>query len=204
MSKHLSASSSGVAHHSPGRTLLKVPKKFRSTEKLKHVKKSLEKLPGVSNVEVNLQTGSILLHHDHGAQIFELVGGALKDAAADLLTALIEEETGVAEVGIAVAGISTVGGYLKGLFKESGNGNGAGKLPEVHLSDAKNLLPLAFIGTGIYQALVAESLLAGVSPLVFLYWGFDSYWKLNMEFRNQIAVKPRLTGKNPDSPELTL
>ncbi|MBX9689083.1 MAG: heavy-metal-associated domain-containing protein, partial [Candidatus Obscuribacterales bacterium] len=100
MSKKFSRESKSVAHHSPGRTRLKVPKAHR--RKLHEIKSAIASHPGVTSVEVNHSTGSVLVHHDHETPIFEVLHKTIETVGTDLLTTLIEGEAAPVVGGIGV------------------------------------------------------------------------------------------------------
>lgn len=51
-------------HHVPGRLRVRVPAIKRSGETSERLKRALQAVPGISGVEPNLMTGSIVVHYD--------------------------------------------------------------------------------------------------------------------------------------------
>jgi hypothetical protein len=183
MSKKLTRTSRSVAHHSPGRTRLKVPRAQRHN--LRQIKENLSGSPGINSVEINQKTGSILVHHDHDTPIFDILHEAVETVGADLLTTLIEGETAelLAPAGILAAGVGLVVGFGKSLFSiagsESASANHKPVIP-VAGADLKLLVPAAFLAAAIYKAYQTRSFWQGLTPMALTYWAFDTYWKFNV------------------------
>lgn len=189
MSKRLTRESKSVAHHSPGRTRLKVPKSQR--KHLHKIKDALVANPGVKNVEINHQTGSVLVHHEHETPIFEVMHKAVESVEADLLTALIEgEAVELAGVfSIAAAGVGLLGSIGKGLLDSAGQG---GKLPTLisgQASDLKTVVPAAFLIAACYKAYQSKTFWQGLTPMALAYWAFDTYWRFNVA--NPAVFEPK-------------
>ena len=182
----LSAEHHTVAHTSKHRTRLRVPKNKRSHVKFSKAKQAIEAIPGVRSVEVNDDTGSVLIHHDETPGLFEDVSEALAESAPDLLAALLLPEAEGAEIGL-----SFLASIAKHLFMEPHPGNTHGEGTAVATStqsefhfeagnvNYRKVVPMAFIGIGLWQMLEQEALLAGIAPIALLYYGFDMYWKFN-------------------------
>ncbi len=182
MSNKLSKAAKAVAHHSPGRTRLKVPKKHR--HKLHELKSEIAKQPGVKNVDINHDTGSIVVQHEHDTAIFDAMHKAVEGLGGELLTALIEGESvemlGVASVVAAGVGIlEAVGKTFFGTREENST-----PLLTGATSDIKTLVPAAFLLASIVKSYQTRSFWQGVAPIVLAYYAFDSYWKLNVSNPN--------------------
>ena len=54
-----------VAHHIPGRMRVKMSSAKGNPKLLEQVRQSVSSMPGVTSVEGNIATGSILVHYDH-------------------------------------------------------------------------------------------------------------------------------------------
>lgn len=181
MTKKLNKSSKSVAHHTEGRTRLKVPKHLRDSEDIHQVKRALRATPGVTDVDVNQTTGSITVRHEHDEDtIFQILHSAMETVGTDMLTAMIEGESVplVGGIGVAAAGVGILEGVLKSLFGPAGTGK------EVPLfsgdsNDIKKILPAALLGAAIYKAYETKTIWSGVSPLVLGLMALDWYWKLN-------------------------
>jgi hypothetical protein len=188
MSKKLSRTSKGIAHHSPGRTRLKIPRNQRH-----HMRKIEEKLTsarGVTSVEVNQKTGSILVHHDNALPIFEVLHKTVETVGGDLLTTLIEGETAelLGPVSLLAAGVGLVAGFGRSLLSAARPQNGVEKtrtaLPG-NLSDLKILVPAGFLLAAAYKAYQTRSFWEGLTPLALTYWAFDTYWRFNVAGHRQ-------------------
>src|SRR5436305_11351591 len=96
--KKLTDDHDAVVHRSKHRTRLRVPKGSRHPKQLHDVKKAIEKIDGVKSVDVNPQTGSVLVHHEDKHDMLADIGAAIEESAPELLTALIMPEA-AAEAG---------------------------------------------------------------------------------------------------------
>jgi len=170
MSRRLHPASAGVAHHLPHRTRLKVPRWYRTAQKMSDVRAALLEVPGVHSVKVNHKTGSVLIHHEEQPQILETVGKTLGEVSGELLEALIEGEEP------EIAAVSLIGHFVHDAFSGF-DGRVAGAT--ANWLDLKTLVPLIFLGAGIWRARTSERWLAEVSPLVLFYYAFDIYWKFH-------------------------
>jgi len=164
---------------------LRVPKGHRKPAKLHEAQTALQRVPGVRSVEINSDTGSVLIHHDDRPFLFDEITAALEESAPDLLTALLIPGEGEIELGL---------GMLSNLFKKiivaepvHGNGgNGVGPAdaeqdPLAQGDNVKRYLPMAFIAVGLWQMIQQEALLSGIAPVALFYYGFDLYWKLHQD-----------------------
>ena len=183
--KKLHEHSRGVVHRTKHRTRLRVPKKYRKQAELHQLKTNIEQIPGVQSVEVNDQTGSVLIHHEETEGLFEQIGEALQESAPELLSLMLLPGGEEAEVGMEV-----LANLFKTVFVEPLNGHSqeASSHADAHASGMgapsvkwKRMVPLAFIAAGTWKLLQEEALLAGVAPLVLFYYGFDTYWKFKQE-----------------------
>jgi copper chaperone CopZ len=183
MSRKLSVSSRGVAHHSAHRTRLRLPKLHRQKHKLNAVKKRLEKVPGVREVEVNERTGSILVHHDEAKEgALESFGSAIEEVALEAFEALLDLE------GETVPGLSIISNTLKerlsGLDTRVASATG-------NWFDLKTLVPLGFVGLALFKTLKDKALWNEVPAFVLLYYAYDSYMKFHGPSVRPISVAER-------------
>lgn len=185
MSKKLTRSAKSVAHHSPGRTRLKVPKGQRAH--MQKMKAAIEKHEGVESVEINQSTGSVIVKHNHEAPIFEVLHKAIETVGGDVLTTLIEgESVAAAEIigplGLAAAAFGVLEGLAGAIFStSSGGAGGLGKLFGNQSPDYKTLVPAGFLLAAAYKAYDTRIFWQGVTPAILCYWAFDTYWKFNMQ-----------------------
>lgn len=164
----------GVAHHLPHRTRLRVPKQHRSARDMNQVADALVKTPGVKSVEVNHKTGSILVHHDEHPGIFAAVEKTLEETSGELLEALVEGGGNPEIVGLAI-----VGHFVRNLFSTADDQvSGATN----NLVDLRTLAPVAFLAAGIlrWRRGSGEDILMTVSPVVLFWYAFDLYWRFNI------------------------
>jgi hypothetical protein len=187
MSKKLTRSAKSVAHHSPGRTRIKVPKGHRA--QLHKIKDALVKQPGVQSVEVNHDTGSVIVKHEHDSQIFEVFHKAIEAVGGDVLTTLIEGETAaelIGPVGLAAAAFGILEGLGGAIFSSSSEtGGGIGKLMGEQRPDWRTLVPVGLLAAAAYKAYETRMFWQGVTPAVLCYWAFDTYWKFNVQETKQ-------------------
>jgi hypothetical protein len=173
-----------VVHSSKHRTRLRIPKAHRQHARLHEAQNALQRIPGVRAVEINSETGSVLIHHDESEQLFDEISSALEESAPEILMALLIPGEGEAELGL---------GVLSNLFKKivaapehANGGNGVSAAaghqnPLVVNDNVRRYMPLAFIGIGIWQMIREEALLSGIAPVALFYYGFDLYWKLQQD-----------------------
>ncbi|HEY9731574.1 MAG TPA: cation transporter [Drouetiella sp.] len=197
-----------VVHRSKHRTRLRVPKgKLRNEHDLLEVKNAIQKIDGVRHVEVNPQTGSVLVHHEDKHDILTDIGAAIEESAPELLMAL------VMPAAAEEAGVELLTRMFRKYFMtpradqipNGGNGgvehevNGGARFElriregyarTVNKKNAKNIVPLAFVVAGAVKLVRDESLWANVPALALFYWGFDMYWKLQQteELQNVESV----------------
>lgn len=180
MKQELQHTHHGVVHQSSRRTRLRVPKPYRAKKTLTPVKNAIQNVPGVTEVEVNSETGSILVHHEDRPGILPAIGAAVEESAPELLAALIVPEGGEAAAP-----------FLSSIFKRyflaprgPQGESAAGSLSDADQGEPtiplKKLVPAAFAAAGVWKLIETESLLGGVAPLVLFYYAFDTYWKFSM------------------------
>lgn len=58
-----------IAHHTHGRTRMKVPSGKGNQAVLDHFEQALSAVPGVERVETNIDTGSVIVHYDPRMQV---------------------------------------------------------------------------------------------------------------------------------------
>ncbi len=190
MSKKLNKASKGVAHHSPGRTRLKVPKEHRHN--LHKIKTELENKPGVKEVELNHNTGSVLVHHDDDAPIFEVLHKAVETVEVDLLTTLIEGEAIelMGGASLLAAGVGVLGTVAKTIFGAKHEGAASSTpLLSGQASDLKTIVPTAFLIAAAVKAYETKTFWQGITPLALTYWAFDTYWRFNVAYPSAFERK---------------
>src|SRR5437016_5420740 len=102
--KKLHVKSKAVVHQSKHRTRLRVPKTYRHGEHMHHVRKRIEDVPGVRSVEVNQETGSLLIHHDERPNLLEDITLVLEESAPELLACMLLPGAEEGEIGLEMIG----------------------------------------------------------------------------------------------------
>jgi copper chaperone CopZ len=129
---------------------------------MQRIKQRLESRPGIRSVNVNPTTGSVIVTGDHDDQIHEAL-----DTALELVESLHEGKP-------SEKAVETVVGAVKAADFRMRQSTG-GRI------SLKWLVPGAFVGIGLRQ-LLAEGLTIGAVPwYVLVYYGVDSFLKLNPE-----------------------
>jgi hypothetical protein len=93
-----------VAHHIPGRMRVKLPRMKGRAAALDKIKQSVSKMPGVTSVDTNSTTGSVLVNYD--ASGFKAFQGTLADHAEqnDLFSFKPPELTEVDDIADKIEG----------------------------------------------------------------------------------------------------
>ena len=170
----------GVAHHSPSRTRYRLARQHRNVKTLNRIRESIVNVPGVSKVEFNERTGSVLVLHEEKPEILALLDNVLNGVAVDLFEELVEVELGL------FPGVSILANFIK---SRSGTLNQSVARLTYNYLDLKTLVPIAFLAGGIYQASKTRAWWNQVPAWVLFYYAFDSYLK----FHN-----PNLSSESPN------
>lgn len=170
MKRILTRKSSGVRHHLPHRTRIKIPLSHRSVETMAAVKNELEYIPGVKDVQVNQRTGSVTIDHDEREDTLELVGAALDNIAEELFNqlALVEE--------IEFPGLSIV---AHGIRKYLSRADEKVAAETNNVLDLKMLVPILFFGAGVVKTRMTSNWWGEVPAWVLFYYAYDSYMKFH-------------------------
>lgn len=157
-----------ITHSSATRTRIKVKPEDRGKGALDRMKAVAEQQPGVTGVEVNHQTGSILIHHERGAS----PASGFVDAAHDL---------GVIITGLEAGDIGGPGAHsdsAEALESALGDLNRRVAVWTGGRVDLKFLVPVAFVGAGVWRAIESPAALLGdIPPFLMIWFGFDLYSK---------------------------
>jgi copper chaperone CopZ len=172
-----------VVHRLPHRTRLRVPKAQR--DKLSKLSSTLSAVPGVESVQVNHQTGSVLITHDPKPEIVDTFASAIAGAMPDLLFSLC----GVEELELGAVGLAAIGPYVQKAIK---NLNGTVSYATDDAVDLKTLVPALFFGAGAISLFKNPAKWAAVPSIVFFYYAFDTYWKLNLPHTIEQELKTEL------------
>lgn len=157
-----------VASHVPGRIRLKLGPKARHPHAMKKIKEHLEAQDGVHEVNLNPTTGSVVVKYDrnkvHASGLFQ----ALDDI--DVLVSCVTGAQSIAD-SPGSANPLTAGEAVDDLnrrLKISGLG-----------LDLRTLLPLGFLGAGIWSIVKAGLGIERVPGLFFIWLAFDTFVKLH-------------------------
>jgi hypothetical protein len=159
-----------VVHRTTRRFRLKAPAAGRSAARLAWLHSRLASTPGVSTAEVNLQTGSVLVHHEASTTLEELLqrAGLSQDVLLEGVPPRLRDQvrSEASEVAQQLsdrffeldAELSrTTGGWL----------------------DLKMAIPLGLLGVGVWRLLAEGVTALEIPPYIFLWWSFDSFVKLH-------------------------
>lgn len=160
-----------VAHHTHGRTRLRVARRYRDPATLAQVQRTLQQVPGVRRVEVNSTAGSVVLHHDPATTRLEDVSDALEDQLDFFLSIVPPRERPQ-----AAAEVSALAHALQRQFHDL---DAAVRRATAGWIDLKMLVPVVFLGAAVVQVTVTEGSWAAVPPYLLVYYAFDTYMKFH-------------------------
>ncbi len=171
MSSKLSSNSHGVKHHLPTRTRLKVSRKFRHEHRLEEIGRALRRVPSVNEVDINLKTGSILVHHKNDPEILQKLESAIESVASDVVTELVRVSLAEEEDVSLLAEIigKTMRRANRGLSKYTGN-----------QVDLRMAIPIMFLLLGIDKASRTPGWFSHAPAYVFFYWAYDAYVRFHL------------------------
>ena len=150
-----------VVSSTPRRTRIRVSRKRRNREEMARLARALEEFPYVSSVDTNLQTGTILVHHEDGA--LEDIRCRLRDMGVILMAA-----TGVEMPAKwftkAVSDLDTrITSETKGIL------------------NLKLLVPIGFGALALLQLVRRGLQLEGAPWYILAYFAFESFRRLNAQ-----------------------
>jgi copper chaperone CopZ len=157
-----------IASHVPGRLRVRVGHGRHNPAALNRIKRGLEVHKGIGGVEVNPATGSVTVRYDPKRHSEAGVLGLLKDV--DVLVESLTHVPTVAEAGADAAATPTVGEAIDDLNARFARWSG---LP----IDLRTVLPLAFMGAGLWSILRNGLMLEKVPGWLLLWLGFDLFVK---------------------------
>lgn len=160
-----------VEHVTAGRVRVRIPRGHRSAERLARVRGHLAAHPAVRSVEVNPQTGSVLVRGDRTA--------GLRAALAESLE-LVEEagpdnlpEAGVESVVVLLRGVdSRILRTTQGRFS------------------LRWLVPASFFAIALRQLLNSGLTVGEIPWFVLLYYAVDSFLKLYPQHAPKASASP--------------
>ena len=165
-----------VAHRLPGRLRLRLPRGYRPPSLLAAVRDAVLALPGVSRVEVDAATGSVLVLHDQTQASCDRIGCAVASTAGLSFQSPDDEHADAPSAraaapavpparslrAVAAAANRTVRGLTGGLF------------------DLRFLVPAALAAIALYQVnRTGTGLLA--PPYTLLWYAFSLFMTFNVK-----------------------
>lgn len=151
-----------VVSQTPGRLRLKVSEPHRKQGEMAEIVNALNAHPNVSEVRMNPQTGSIVVHHDNYHDTVENVFASLRDVGMIFGDIVLRKSVAANGVTDAVSDLNQrVSSLTHGVV------------------DLRFLLPVGF-GTLAVRQLMAKGLQFDIIPWYVLAWySFDSFIKLH-------------------------
>ncbi|MBD2043338.1 HMA2 domain-containing protein [Microcoleus sp. FACHB-672] len=151
-----------VVSQTPGRLRLKISEPHRKQGEMAEIVNALNAHPNVSEVRMNLQTGSIVVHHDNYHDTVENVFATLRDVGMIFGDIVLGKSVAANGVTDAVSDLNQrVSSLTHGVV------------------DLRFLLPVGF-GTLAVRQLMAKGLQFDIIPWYVLAWySFDSFIKLH-------------------------
>jgi hypothetical protein len=164
---------SRVVSQTPGRLRLKVSASQRNAAQMQEMVKELEAHPDISQVRMNHQTGSIVIHHESHKEAIKNVVGTLKDLGIIFGGITRGESDSAAEVAGAFVDLNK---------KVSQATDG--------FIDLRFIVPVGLGSLAIRQLLIKGLQLDIVPWYVLAWYSFDSFLKLHYtnkpeQFKNQ-------------------
>lgn len=131
-----------LEHKLDHRTRFRVSKQHRSENNILRMKTAMEETPGVKDVSVNYDTGSILVHHDEETHVSEAVASALQAIFCECAELALEE------VAPGAVPLWEVGKRL---------------LPKQGIFRSEVMVPVGLVIIGFYGGWQANALVKGVT-----------------------------------------
>ena len=148
-----------IVSSTPRRTRIRVSRKRRNREEMARLARALEEFPYVSRVDTNLQTGTILVHHEEG--VLEDIRCRLKDLGV-ILMAATGVEVPTKWLTNAVSDLDMrITSQTKGIL------------------NVKLLVPLGFGALAILQLVRRGFQLEGAPWYILAYFALESFRRLN-------------------------
>jgi hypothetical protein len=170
MTRNLHPKSKAVAHHLPHRTRLRLPRGHRDAATIAKVHKTISETAGVSAVEINARTGSVLIHHDEDPEVLNKVGDALEEVAGELFEAILAAE------GIELPGLSIIAHVIRESMSHVDNRLA---VATNNLIDLKMLVPVGFFAAGVIQSRRHLGWFNQMPAWMLFYFAYDAYMKFH-------------------------
>ncbi|GAB4345280.1 MAG: hypothetical protein OHK0047_38570 [Leptolyngbyaceae cyanobacterium] len=174
-----------IVSSTPSRTRIRVSAKRRTPEQMDQITKALQAMPDVYSVRPNLQTGSIIIHHDQTPTVVEDLAATLHDLGVILFHTI--------DMGLpATGGKSGVADDLVQAVADLNRRVGESTQGAV---DLRFLIPLGLGGLAIYQLLRKGWQFETAPWYVLAYYAFDSFIKLHYTAEPEGPSVPELNGQ---------
>jgi hypothetical protein len=181
-----------VVHAMPGRVRLRVDKVKGNPALALKAQDRLGRVPGIKQVQVKPQTGSVLIHYDVAGLLAEGAMAALTDGVSELFP-----EMGAAVTNLGIE--SLIRGLATGEQTRS-SGNLMKSLKSINAEvaritgglDLKLLIPMTLLFLGV-RSLWTSKKLAVPAWYDYLWFAFSSFAMLNLrtsDTRQEEAVQP--------------
>lgn len=160
-----------VKSHVPGRLRFKLHHKSRDPDTLEGIQRQLKTMQGIDEVRVNSANGSVTVNYDHAHHSMSGILGVLEDL--DVLVESIGHLPGVGDTNHAngverpefLVAIDDLNQYIRQKTA----------LP----INLKLVLPLAFLGAGLWSIGRRGLMIESVPGWLFLWFAFDMFVKLH-------------------------
>ncbi|MBU7582047.1 MAG: hypothetical protein KAF91_03915 [Nostoc sp. TH1S01] len=157
--------STKIISDTPGRLRLRIAPSHRHTGEMKRIVKMLNAQPNISQVNTNIQNGSIVIYHDRNDESWQNLVSTLKDIGiifADVTTGSESHSEAAATVANAVFDLNDrVEQATKGVV------------------DLRFIFPLALGCLSVRQLLIKGLQLEIIPWYVLAWYAFDSFIKLH-------------------------
>lgn len=158
-----------IVSSTPNRTRLKVSQKRRNPREMERIAKALKTAPEVQDVTTNVQTGSIVVHHDSHSNSLNNISATLQDLGVVLgyvTDAELPSGDGKSEVA---SNLTDAVADLNKQVAQATNG----------VVDLRLLIPVG-LGALAVRQLMRNGLQIETAPwYVLAYYAFDSFIKLH-------------------------
>lgn len=161
-----------ITSSTPHRTRVKVSAKRRNPGEMARLATAIEQQPYVTDVQTNLQTGSIIVHHQAQSNAQNKLASTLQDLGV-ILGAVTDTEL---PFGSEAAGNSKVATDLTSALADLNNQIG---LAANGVIDLRTLVPLGLGALAIRQLLRNGIQFESAPWYVLAYYAFDSFIKLH-------------------------
>ncbi len=182
-----------IVSHTPGRVRVRLRPQLRRPEAMQRIRSRLEREPGVHAVETNPETGSVLVHYEHGPRSLSDLVAALQDVG--VIFHDVSEGPGAVDTREGSAHSSTAQGIIGALDDL----NHQLSLLTGHTIDLKLLFPFSLGALGVWQLARRGWGIEEVPAYVLLWYAFDSFYKLHREPGHEAAPHAAAPQKQPSA-----